>query len=1187
MTDKSDDSVPESNSNDSNPEQERIDSLAANQDAKSEAGDMPTDELPEEEELTPELIEEEAIRGDFMLRWAAIFLTVLFGFSLIADTQVLTLIRSGESLVSNGLLPNHPDQLSYAAPQDKALSNTTWLFDIILAQVYAIGGATGLTIMKVAIAGLIAWLLSQISVRMMPTWWNSICCVLAAAAFCVDLLPITDIVTLLGLAITLLWLHRSSEGLVQGLHWKLPLLIAVWANLDSRAYLGTFAVALFALGWKMTTNSSDASDSNDENQDSPKLRPGMLAFVCLLALFVNPFPIASGLSAITTYTVEYPNLAAMKTIKLDVPAIQDGRSEFHSLLSSEVWHSFEFSYLAGVCLLVISLIVLLLNRSRKDLPWAMTLAGFFLLTLFAVRELPAAALVAAVVAGTSAQRWYGKTFRQEYSIDTAEVMFSRGGRAVTVLGMALLGFCVVADRLPTRTAIGFGFDPQLQATISSFSDQLSDIPKEDHLLNTRLELGDLLVWDGRQSFADSRARLFGRRDADASTMRHFEELRHSLLKPPEKPEPKQGEVAEISPTEMFYNAAWKRTYDEYEIKQVMIRLCPPGRPAYSMVMQFNQAPEWVPASRGAAAALFRFSSLGNEPPDFSLRDVAFKEDTALTEEDLAAVGRFDFAQPPSFYQKYLYLERPVTTAAYRDAEHIMNLDTASDQFVAQVAVQMAGDPGRQNEIDALGHALAGPLVAIRRANQSLAINPNDKRAFQIQAIAYQRLAAYEAVIAQVGGGLDLSNLRYFQSLTAMHQSLKIDPQQPGLSLTLANTFEPRGRIDLALMHLQNLLEQTGDELLASEEGSKRLEELYTREANLLKAVEEVTARLAEMPTDQFPDDPLELAQQHYGVAAELNRGGFVLKALEYMQTHDALLQPLTAARVLKGQLLFEAGELEEAFVLLNGIAKLASDPKHMAEFTGENWQFPVAMTHIGKAAYAEATSVLQARSAQIVQSSASFPPTVANLLRTLPLIPAMDAPAQLKVAQWPLLHLASCDAPMTKAPTAEAEMLLHMAVLNLEAGLIDDAKQQLTDLIRQSGRSQFRPLAATYLLQFGDEGKKALLESHLNVYSDFEFPELPENQPEDSEDETKVEPAADNADKKAAETTTEPVGDATLSEEKPDPKKSESEKPEETKPEKAKPDNSKADQPAEPEAKPKPAKDAKTEAVSKPKSDDN
>lgn len=1112
MTDKSDDSQPESNSNESNPEQERIESQTTNETSEF-------DELPEEEELTPELIEEEAIRGDFMLRWAAIFLTVLFGFGLIAETQVLVHVKSGEALLSNGLLPNQADTLSYAA-SETTLSNTTWLFDIILCQVYSIGGATGLTVLKVIIAGLIAWLLSQVSVRMMPTWWSSICCVLAAASFSIDLLPITDIVTLLGLTLTLLWLHRSTEGTVSGLHWKLPLLIAVWANLDSRAYLGTFAVALFALGSKLTKSSNESPDAGTGGESAPKAsRPGMVALFCLIALFANPFPFASGLSAVTTYTVEYPNLAAMKTIKLDAPAIQDGRSEFYSLLSSQVWHSFEFSYLTGVCLLVIALIVLLLNRSRKDLPWAMTLLGFFLLTLIAVRELPAAALVAAVVAGTSAQRWYGKTFRQEYSIDTAEVMFSRGGRAATVFGMALLGFCVVADRLPTRTAIGFGFDPQLEATISSFSKQLEEIPKDDHLLNTRLEQGDLLIWDGRQSFVDSRARLFGRRDADDSIMRHFEELRHSLLDPPKKPEPKQGEVADISPEEMFYNAAWKKTYDKYEIQRVMLRLSPPGPPAYSMVIKFLQDPKWVPSSRGAAAALFRYSSLGNEGPDYSIRDTAFVNDKFLTEEDLEATGRFDFAQPPSFYQKYLYLDRPNTSAALRDAEHIITLDSAPEQAVMQIAMQLNGNPERTAEIEVLGRVLAAPLVAIRRANQSLAQDPNDKRAYRALAIAYQQLASYERMITQVSQGLDLSNLRYFQAVMALHQSLEVDPEQPGPLLTLAGIFQQRNRADLALKYLQKYLDMVGDELLENEESSKQLEELYTREAALIKVDEENSKWLAELPSDAFSEDPRELAQQHLEIASALNSRGAPLKSLQYMQENDALLQPLAVARVLKGQLLLEVGELEDGFLTLNGIAKVAVDPQHMADYRGLRWQFPVALSHIGKAAYTEAISTLQINYTDLSRPDAIAPQTIQAMLKTLPLVPSVETMMTGDMKAWPMLHLETCKVPTAAFPTARAEPLLQMALLNLEAGRLEEAEKQLTEVIQTSGDSPYRALAAIYLLQFGDDAKEAVISSHLNTFSDFEFPELAESQ-ESSQDQSKpeVEPDA----KPEAATDTKP-----------------------------------------------------------------
>lgn len=1085
MTENSDGSGPDSNSNESNPEQERANSEIVQQDAPTTL-----EELPEEEELTPELIEEEAIRGDFMLRWAAIFLTVLFGFGLIADTQTLVHIRSGEFLSSNGFLPNQPDGLSYAAP-DQPLANTSWLFDLLLAQVYGLGGVTGLTVFKVVIAGLIAWLLSQISVRMMPTWWSSICCVLAAASFSIDLLPITDIVTLLGLAITLLWLHKSTEGTISGLHWKLPILIVVWANMDSRAYLGTFAVALFALGTKFSGNVDNSDDSQAGTTSTQSSKLGLATALSVAALFVNPFPFASGLAVVNTYTVEYQNLAALKTIKLNAPAIQDGRSEYFSLLSAEVWHSFEFAYLTGVSLLVIALIVLLLNRSRRDLGWTVTLLGFFLLTLIAARELPAAAMVAAVVAGTCAQRWYGRTFRQEYSIDTAEVMFSRGGRAATVFAMALLGFCIVADRLPTRTAIGMGLDPQLEETITSLSDQLADIDKADHLLNTKLEQGDLLVWDGRQSFVDSRVRMFGRRDAASSVMNQFETLRQSLLPPPKPPEPKEGQEAPQVPENRFYDKDWKKTYDKYDIKQVMIRLSPPGPPAYSMVAQFNGAREWIPVSRGPSAACYRYSNLKTATSDFSIADLAFKNETDVTEEDLANISRFDYAQPPTFYQKYLYLERPAASAALREAEHIMALDAAPDNVAMQIAVQYSRNSTDKNAVANLGYLLAGPLVTIRRTNEALAKNPNDRQAYRLQALAYRRLSAYEQLIAQVTNGQALPTLRYYQTLMAIHQCLTVAPDQPQLLLDLADLYQERNRLDLCLKHIQSFLEMNEDELLNNPDNDKLIEDLYAREAALVKAQEESEKRLEATKAQELSQEPQVLARQHFEIASMLNGQGFPLRALEYMGEYEALLQPLTAARVLKGQLLLEAGELEEAFQLLNGVAEVARDPKYMAEYMGVRWQLPVALSHLGKASYVEATSSLQAQYSALNSDLATPPDAVEALLKTLPLVAEVESPVRSPISTWPMLHLNNGQIPMSALPTLRALPLLQMAVLNLEAGRTEEARNQLKELSESAGDSAYLPLAAVYLMQFGDEATEQLMATRLNTFSEFEFPETP------------------------------------------------------------------------------------------------
>src|SRR6058998_1513492 len=45
-----------------------------------------TEGLPEWEPLTPELVEDEAIRGDFMLRWAMVLLALLIGCRQIVET---------------------------------------------------------------------------------------------------------------------------------------------------------------------------------------------------------------------------------------------------------------------------------------------------------------------------------------------------------------------------------------------------------------------------------------------------------------------------------------------------------------------------------------------------------------------------------------------------------------------------------------------------------------------------------------------------------------------------------------------------------------------------------------------------------------------------------------------------------------------------------------------------------------------------------------------------------------------------------------------------------------------------------------------------------------------------------------------------------------------------------------------
>src|SRR5205807_5512415 len=72
----------------------------------AESGGMrPVDEFDDYEELTPEIAEEEAIRNDFVIRWAVVLLAFLLASTRIADSASLVHVKTGQYLAANGILP--------------------------------------------------------------------------------------------------------------------------------------------------------------------------------------------------------------------------------------------------------------------------------------------------------------------------------------------------------------------------------------------------------------------------------------------------------------------------------------------------------------------------------------------------------------------------------------------------------------------------------------------------------------------------------------------------------------------------------------------------------------------------------------------------------------------------------------------------------------------------------------------------------------------------------------------------------------------------------------------------------------------------------------------------------------------------------------------------------------------------
>lgn len=1063
---------------------------------------LPEDELPEEEELTPELVEEEAIRGDFMLRWAAIFLAVLFGFTQISDTRPLVHIRSGDAIRANGFLPSGADTLSYAL-EERDIANVSWLFDVLISIVHGMGGETALTVFKALMAGLIAWLLSRISVPGLPTWWSSICAVLAVAACSIDFMPVTDLATLTGLTLLLWLLHRYRQGQQSGLLWKLGLVMVLWANMDPRAYLGVLLLALFAVGTQL-----QRAASQKDGTSAPSVGPLWQATaVSILALLIHPAPLASVTSVLTTYNVEHTTMAQMRPLTdssgatLPPAVLLDGRTEYFPLWSPPLYDGFEFAYVAALTLLVLAVVVLLLNRSREDLPWMMPLLGFTLLAAMAVHELPAAALVAAVAAGTAAQRWYRRSFRQEYSIRTAEVLFSRGGRAVTVLGFAVLAFFVVADRLPTRAPIGIGFEADLATTIDSIGNQLEQLPEDARVLNTVMSQGDILIWHGFDSYVDSRAALFGRAGDELSAIRSFDRLRWSLIEPTD-PASAAGGAAEAGAAAADgtasagndarppYDPDWKNRLNELGVTHTMIRMAPPGRPAYGMARKLFQTPDWTLTQRGPSALFFALNTEGRETPEpVTTHELAFRRKSEV--ED---VQQIEFAREPDFYQKYIYASRRTLPAPLREAQHFLEIDGQADErAVFQIASAAAQNPD-QSEFDyysVLGSALAGPLMAIRRANESILADPNNAMAHRILGVAYLRLHSTEQAIASGLGGSNLAGIRILQGIMAFREAVKIQPDDSFSWNELFELHRTQGRHGLALECLNRFLELEEEQLLADPDAEERLRQLYDYRTQWTKALEEVRAQVAEALDQELPEDPQQQAEQKFALVSELYSQGLFRIALNVINDNLDLLRQLPQTDVIRGQILLESGELEDGYKVLNQLAAFIAENQQNPAFAQVRWHTPVAMSRLAKADYAGASNAWgeQVKIFDLIDSS---PQVSKQLMQALPLVAAVESSIGGRFPAWPLMNIQSASMPLNVASSSRYEPEFLRAIANIEAGNLANAKFILEGLISDGGVHPLRPLAEVYYHQLSDEARSVIRETTVDPWQEFEFPQADE-----------------------------------------------------------------------------------------------
>ena len=991
-------------------------------DESAEASSEDEDDLPEWEPLSPEIVEDEAIRGDFMLRWAVILLAFLLGCRHISDTTTLVRIRTGEHLASNGILPPANDVFSYTAAE-RPWVNLGWLFDLVIAGVYGVGGAAGLTLLAAVAGGATFYLLHGITRDDLPTWWTSVCVGVALLMVNLQFTALPQLITLLGVAWMLRGLHTWSQTGKQSTLWCLVGSLAMWSNLDPRAFIGWLILLAYLVGAAIAQKSGRIM--LPENATLKGL--AMAAAAGFVALMINPFGWQAILSPIQLYGVEMPALveyAGLIKLPHEVQLVP--------LFDSAVWSNLNQHTIAALVIAVAAAVTSVMNFSRLNIGLFAVYVAVLGLSVACSHELGALALVSCVLAGLNGQDWYRANCRQEYTIETLEVLWSRAGRAITVLGFAAIAFLAISGRLmgPDGRRVGLGFSPALAATIDAAKDEVELLP-EGRIFTFRLDQADVLLWHGVPSFVDSRVGVFIGGEQDILNVHN--KARHALRRGvpgSEVADAAPGKVVKESDAWLGRQELWQEPFDRYQVALVTPRMWG-ATPDYNSYFDLVASADWNLVEQGASAAFFARADSAPSVRSSNLnvgffRKLAF-EDCRMKKD---YVSRVEWPRPASSYQQFLSLPSPPVSNHSQRARH----ELAYLSAVVNGALPMERG-------DALGLA----VLALRDAAVGISEEADNPQIYSIQADVQGILNQVEAsILAQYQLNVPTQQ-RYYQRLYAMRQALIVAPEQLQLLFSLAQLYNSTGRLDLAFDMIERALTVVR-QLPDAELNDQVLQ--FARQLNQMKQqigpnIETVDSRIQEaMLAENF--DRVQLA-------AALNQGGYALRALQLLEEDRLAIAGNQMAELQLAFLLAEAGRLEEAGGMFAAFEQLGNAAAIPLEVVLQSCWLDMALGDYASVARkcGERVELLKSASTQAMLATVPF---------------AMPSPQFLGDANiWPATQ--TLISSRTLAETASEISLLQWtsAMAHLEAGECVEAATVLQVLVDDFPESHFRPLVKVWL----------------------------------------------------------------------------------------------------------------------------
>lgn len=758
-------------------------------------------------------------------------------------------------LLAQGQLVFGVDPFAYTT-QHAYWTNHAWLFDLLLYALHGLFGDAGLVVLKALLVTVLAWLLLRLSRADAPAWLPASCTAFVVLAISPRLLLQPTLMSYFFLGVSL-WLLAKPQ--VDGTaaqrakrYFLLPLLFALWVNIDEWFLLGPLLVALFWVG---------------ERLQGSRWMPGWVAPAALAACLLNPH---------TYHAFALP--AEFSPVTWNSGLRQDAR--FQPLFASP-WQSSTFlqpaiwpnaSALAYFSLLILGLVSFIFHRgalrSWRFLVWV----SFGLLAAWQMRAIPFFAVVSGPITVLNLQDFATRRGWKSTPLRRSLRSAATAGRLALVLGamglifLAWPGWLQGYGRKDRHVAWAIQPDPSLHQAAQVLHAWRSEgkLREGERVFTIHPEVAQYTAWfcPDEKNFFDYRYPLF------PQAAREYEIVCRALASDPTRRED-DGE-----------RASWQRILRDHNVGVVVLYDPDTSRLLASARRLADDPEHWAMLDVAGRVLFFgwkearptgSFAELAFAPDRLAYAPQNEKEWCPLPPAPERGPGRgprtggfwtqfAESSKPPSWESEaaMIYIRNFEIRNARQAQTRLLHAEgslvagliglPASSADPVSVAIpisfRLLYQPlflaqAAESDPDLL-------LLAVRATRRAVVTNPDDDKAYLALGLAY--LLLRDASIERSTSSIlpPLAAMRHVQIVTALEQALRRNPDLELSHQLLADLYLERRFLDAALEHRL-------EELRLSRRMGPRPGEEAASFAARLERTEEAAAKLEEEVLDRKAD----------------------------------------------------------------------------------------------------------------------------------------------------------------------------------------------------------------------------------------------------------------------------------------------------------------------------------------------